>query len=74
MIPYHRHHTVAPPRGERGLKQYLTAKVVCETEVAPPRGERGLKPHNPAHGGGAATVAPPRGERGLKPSFRCGKE
>ena len=44
---------VAPPRGERGLKQ---TPAPCEADkdiVAPPRGERGLK-----HNQGA--VKPPR--------------
>ena len=34
---------VAPPRGERGLKQLVTATRIVAGILAPPRGERGLK-------------------------------
>ncbi len=34
---------VAPPRGERGLKQKGSNNVQATLTVAPPRGERGLK-------------------------------
>ena len=36
--------TVAPPRGERGLKLPEDIEDVNAAPVAPPRGERGLKP------------------------------
>ena len=35
---------VAPPRGERGLKQRGLLGTAKAWTVAPPRGERGLKP------------------------------
>ena len=34
---------VAPPRGERGLKQKDIVRWALAKGVAPPRGERGLK-------------------------------
>ena len=36
-------HSVAPPRGERGLKSDLPELPRESRLVAPPRGERGLK-------------------------------
>ena len=62
--------TVAPPRGERGLK-FLYGEI-SDTSwfVAPPRGERGLKYRREILDRQPRQVAPPRGERGLKCSAR----
>ena len=64
--PSPKYSTVAPPRGERGLKcqgQNGTRGSIC---VAPPRGERGLKFSLQILLYRPYRVAPPRGERGLK--------
>ena len=58
--------SVAPPRGERGLKCVAHVAAVLCAVVAPPRGERGLKCAVPPALRLLYLVAPPRGERGLK--------
>ena len=60
--------SVAPPRGERGLKPVTLTLYTTAHRVAPPRGERGLKLLLGFAGCKSRHVAPPRGERGLKPS------
>ena len=62
-----KNHTVAPPRGERGLKPQSYVRRLDDMIVAPPRGERGLKLVRLWDKLLRLNVAPPRGERGLKP-------